>query len=185
MRDEKFDEYYFDKKKNYKPFSGEKNDKSRSRELHEGFTRQDLSNPGISSFSYTEPNDSSGGKRDQIKASGRDGAEKETQEGRPRWYHGSEDDSYQPNNLEASYYEHEFYREPGLAEMKLYEEILEKIMDTPEVNASEVEIKVDQTRVLLSGSVDTRKMKELIADIAKHTSGVNQVINDIVVKRRS
>lgn len=189
MRDEKFDEYYFEKKKHY-PLSGEIDDDNRKSrlkhtqkpsKLSEDAQGGNLPSPGISDFSRTESDYSRDRKPEASRASSEDREDSEPH----GWYHGSEEKPYQPNNLESEYYEHIHARQPGQAEINLYEDILDKVMSTPDINAQNVHIQVDQSRVILTGEVDTRKTKEMIADIAKYTEGVNQVINDIIVRRRS
>lgn len=192
MRDEKFDEYYFDKKKHY-PLPGESDDNRKSNlkhskrptKLSEDIEGGNLPSPGISDFSRSEREHSTNRDREPKMSRASDEQRPESETEPHGWYHGSEERPYQPNNLESEYYEHIHAREPGQAEINLYEDIMDKIMNTPDVNAQNVHIQVDQSRVILSGEVDTRKMREMIADIAKYTEGVGQVINDITVKRRS
>jgi hypothetical protein len=54
-------------------------------------------------------------------------------------------------------------------------------MESPEIDASEIEVKVAKGVVTLSGSVDDRWAKRLAEDIAETVSGVTDVMNQLGV----
>ncbi|MFY0534191.1 BON domain-containing protein [Nannocystis pusilla] len=61
------------------------------------------------------------------------------------------------------------------------EEICEALTRNPSVDASEIEVKVQQGIVTLSGTVDDREIKRLVEDLSEDISGVREVQNQIRV----
>ncbi|SFE73138.1 BON domain-containing protein [Nannocystis exedens] len=64
---------------------------------------------------------------------------------------------------------------------RITEEICEALTRHPSVDASEIEVKVQQGVVSLSGTVDDRETKRLIEDLSEDISGVREVQNQIRV----
>lgn len=66
---------------------------------------------------------------------------------------------------------------------RIREEINERLTDHPEVDASEIEVQVQDGNVTLAGSVDNRHAKRQAEDLAEQVSGVKDVQNQIRVQR--
>lgn len=66
---------------------------------------------------------------------------------------------------------------------RIEEDINECLMRHPELDASEIEVKVSQGVITLSGTVDHRQAKYLAEDIAESVSGVREISNQIRVSR--
>lgn len=66
---------------------------------------------------------------------------------------------------------------------RIMEDLCECLMRHPDVDASEIEVKVNQGKVLLSGTVDDRQIKRLVEDLAEDILGVREVQNQIRVER--
>ena len=62
------------------------------------------------------------------------------------------------------------------------EEVNETLARHPEIDASEVEVRVQNGEVTLTGTVDDRRTKRLAEDIVENVFGVNDVENKIKVK---
>ena len=58
-------------------------------------------------------------------------------------------------------------------------------MRQPEIDASEIEVTVESGEVTLTGTVDNRRIKHLVEDIAEGISGVKDVNNQLRVNRGS
>lgn len=67
---------------------------------------------------------------------------------------------------------------------RLTEEINEALTQHGELDASEIEVKVSDGAVTLSGSVNTRQCKRTAEDIVESISGVQDVQNQLRVKQR-
>ena len=65
---------------------------------------------------------------------------------------------------------------------RITEEINEELTRHPDIDASEIEVDVENGEVTLSGTVDDRQAKRLAEDIAERCSGVSDVHNRIRVK---
>jgi osmotically-inducible protein OsmY len=66
---------------------------------------------------------------------------------------------------------------------RLTEEINEKLTQHPDINAEEIEIKVQNGEVTLTGVVDDRQTKRMVEDIVEEISGVNELHNQLRVNR--
>jgi len=66
---------------------------------------------------------------------------------------------------------------------RLQEDICERLTEHGEIDASEIEVKVQQGEITLSGTVQDRESKRLAEDIAESCSGVKEVHNQIRVNR--
>lgn len=64
---------------------------------------------------------------------------------------------------------------------RIQEDISEQLTQHPDVDASEIEVKVSNGEVTLTGTVDHREAKRLAEDIAEQVSGVSEVQNQIRV----
>jgi osmotically-inducible protein OsmY len=66
---------------------------------------------------------------------------------------------------------------------RLREELSEKLMENPEIDASEVEINVTDGEVTLTGTVDSRNSKRMIEDLCEDVLGVKHVQNNVRLKK--
>ena len=66
---------------------------------------------------------------------------------------------------------------------RIYEEVCEALTAHPEIDPSEVEVKVSDGIVMFSGTVENRQTKRLIEDIVEHISGVCDIRNDLTFKQ--
>lgn len=62
---------------------------------------------------------------------------------------------------------------------RIYEDINEALMYHPGIDASEIEASVKDAVVMLSGTVDSRKMKRLVEECAEEISGVQDIKNEL------
>jgi hypothetical protein len=67
---------------------------------------------------------------------------------------------------------------------RIKEDVCEQLTLHPDIDASEVEIKVQAGEVTLTGTVDDRQTKRMIEDVAESASGVKEVNNQLRVKQR-
>jgi hypothetical protein len=58
----------------------------------------------------------------------------------------------------------------------------EELTRHPEIDASDIEVRVENTEVTLTGTVEDRHTKRLAEDLAERVSGVTEVHNQIRVK---
>jgi len=65
---------------------------------------------------------------------------------------------------------------------RIREDVCERLSWDEEVDASEIEVKVENGEVILEGRVATRPMKQLAEDLAQRVPGVIDVRNAIRVK---
>jgi hypothetical protein len=65
---------------------------------------------------------------------------------------------------------------------RIREEINEALWRHPEVDASDVEIRVDGADVILTGVVEDRRIKRLVEDVTENVWGVNDVRNELKVR---
>ncbi|WP_267898812.1 BON domain-containing protein [Sorangium cellulosum] len=63
------------------------------------------------------------------------------------------------------------------------EDICDQISDHPDLDASEVEVKVQNGEVILSGTVRERRFKHQLEVLAERISGVTDVRNEIRLQR--
>ena len=64
---------------------------------------------------------------------------------------------------------------------RIREDVSDKLMEHPDLDASEIEVQVAEGEVTLSGSVDSRWAKRLAEDIAESCTGVRDVMNHLRV----
>jgi hypothetical protein len=65
---------------------------------------------------------------------------------------------------------------------RIREDVNEELTRHPEIDASEIEVIVDDAEVTLVGVVEDRRAKRLAEDIAERSSGVNEVHNQLRVR---
>jgi hypothetical protein len=63
------------------------------------------------------------------------------------------------------------------------DEINQLLTRHPDIDASDVEVRVESAEVILTGIVDDRRAKRLAEDIAEDVWGVNDVRNELKIKR--
>lgn len=68
---------------------------------------------------------------------------------------------------------------------RILEDINEQLMRHPDVDASEIEVKVKEGEVTLTGTVNQRHCKYMAEDISERVSGVKDVRNEIRVQSRN
>lgn len=68
------------------------------------------------------------------------------------------------------------------SDARILEDVCERLMHEPDIDSSEVEVKVEQGEVFLSGTVPEREMKRLIEEIAAEVPGVFDISNQLHVK---
>lgn len=66
---------------------------------------------------------------------------------------------------------------------RIRDDVSQRLSDHPDVDASEIEVEVKNSEVLLKGTVEDRNSKRLAEDIAESVSGVRDVQNQIRVNR--
>jgi len=64
---------------------------------------------------------------------------------------------------------------------RIREDVCVRLTDHPEIDASEVEVRVDGGEVTLSGTVEDRRVKRLAEDVTHSVSGVRDVHNQLRV----
>jgi hypothetical protein len=68
------------------------------------------------------------------------------------------------------------------SDIRIYEDVCDRIAEHPSIDASEVEVEVKDGEVTLKGTVEERWMKRLAEDIAEVIPGVQDVHNQIRVR---
>lgn len=68
---------------------------------------------------------------------------------------------------------------------RIEEDVNEALTHDSQLDASEIEVKVQNGVVTLSGTVYERRFKRMAEDIAEQCSGVQDVRNEIQVRRES
>ncbi len=66
---------------------------------------------------------------------------------------------------------------------KIYEEIRELLTNSPDLDASEVELHVESGEVTLTGTIDSRDARWLAEDLVNSVTGVREVNNRLKVAR--
>jgi osmotically-inducible protein OsmY len=66
---------------------------------------------------------------------------------------------------------------------RIQEEVNEELTRHPEIDASEIEVRVQSGEVTLTGKVEDRQQKRLAEDLAERVSGVNDVHNQLKVDK--
>jgi osmotically-inducible protein OsmY len=64
---------------------------------------------------------------------------------------------------------------------RIKEDVSDKLMEHPDLDASDIEVKVSKGEVTLFGTVESRWAKRLAEDIAESCSGVHEVMNQLRV----
>lgn len=64
---------------------------------------------------------------------------------------------------------------------RIREDVCDLLTSHPEVDPSEVDIRVSETEITLTGTVDSRMEKRLIEDLVSSVSGVTEVNNQLRV----
>ncbi len=64
---------------------------------------------------------------------------------------------------------------------RIFEDVCTRLADHPDLDASEMEVHVNQGEVTLTGSVDSRRSRRLAEDIADSVRGVRDIHNQLRV----
>lgn len=67
---------------------------------------------------------------------------------------------------------------------RIREDVCDRLSDNPTLDASDIEVKVEGTDVILSGTVESRADKRRAEDLAESVSGVSNVQNQLRVSHR-
>ena len=71
------------------------------------------------------------------------------------------------------------------SDQRIQEEVNDRLTDHPEIDATEIEIKVVNGEVTLGGTVNERYQKRLAEDVVENIGGVKQVHNQMRVQQES
>ena len=71
------------------------------------------------------------------------------------------------------------YRRP---DESIKEEICELLFWDPEVDATDIEVKVEKSNVFLNGSVDSRHAKRMSEALVENVSGVHDIFNNLKIR---
>ena len=66
---------------------------------------------------------------------------------------------------------------------RIREDVCERLSEDDQVDASDIEVRVTDRKVTLTGSVENRRMKHVAEDIAEAVSGVDDVDNQVTVRK--
>ena len=66
---------------------------------------------------------------------------------------------------------------------RIREDVCERLSEDDLVDASDIEVRVSDRKVTLTGSVENRRMKHVAEDIAEAVSGVDDVDNQVTVRK--
>jgi hypothetical protein len=66
---------------------------------------------------------------------------------------------------------------------RIMEDVCQRLTDHPDIDASDIEVKVENGEVTLSGTVDSRTVKRMTEDVVEQVSGVRDVHNQLRVKQ--
>jgi osmotically-inducible protein OsmY len=69
------------------------------------------------------------------------------------------------------------------SDQRLYEEVCERLMRNPEVDAAEIEVSVQEGVVHFRGTVPDRWTKFLVEDLAEGVLGVRELVNELRLRR--
>ena len=70
------------------------------------------------------------------------------------------------------------------SEQRIREQVCDRLSDSPTLDASNIEIKVDGSEVILTGTVESRRDKRLAEDLAETVSGVRDIHNQLRIEER-
>jgi hypothetical protein len=68
------------------------------------------------------------------------------------------------------------------SEERIREDVCERLTEHPQIDASDVEVKIQGGEVILTGTVNSRRAKRLAEDVVEQVSGVSEVSNQLRVK---
>jgi osmotically-inducible protein OsmY len=68
---------------------------------------------------------------------------------------------------------------------RITEDVSDRLMEHPDLDASDIEVKVSKGEVTLAGTVESRWAKRLAEDLAESCSGVREVMNQLRVGAES
>jgi hypothetical protein len=93
-----------------------------------------------------------------------------------------------PQGTGGSYYMREDYRGRGprdyrRSDDRIREEVCDRLTDDPQVDAGDINIKVEGGEVTLTGNVSTREQKRRAEDCVERVTGVREVLNQLRVNR--
>lgn len=71
------------------------------------------------------------------------------------------------------------------SEERIREDVSDRLSDDDEIDASDIEVKVSGSEVILSGTVESREIKRRAEDIAESVSGVTNVQNQLRIGNQS
>ena len=74
-------------------------------------------------------------------------------------------------------------RGPKRSDSRIREDVVDRLTDHPWLDASNIEVEVDQSEVTLSGLVDSRQDKRLAEDVAESVPGVIDVHNQLRIRQ--
>lgn len=66
----------------------------------------------------------------------------------------------------------------------IQEEVCETLLWSPDVDASEIEVTVNEGVVYLKGFVDSRHAKKVAERIVDHLSGIRDIQNQLIIKKQ-
>ena len=72
----------------------------------------------------------------------------------------------------------------AVSDKTIYSQVCERLTETPYVDASGIEVKVEDGVVLLTGKVEDRKMKKMAELVLDHISGIQDINNRLTLERR-
>jgi len=67
---------------------------------------------------------------------------------------------------------------------RITEDVSEQLTQHPEIDASEIEVKVEGGEVTIMGTIDSRQTKRMVEDVVESVSGVKDLHNQLRVKQR-
>jgi osmotically-inducible protein OsmY len=136
------------------------------------------------------------GAQQQYGQTGRTGSQADGWSGEPdemRWgrqqglYGSSEYGGYISSQRSQADYQSHIGKGPKgwqRSDERIREEVNETLARHPEIDASEIEVRVEKGEVTLTGTVDDRRTKRLAEDIVERVFGVKDVENKVKVKGR-
>jgi hypothetical protein len=71
------------------------------------------------------------------------------------------------------------------SDARIQEDVSDALMDHPEIDATNIEVKVSDAEVTLEGVVDERRIKRLSEDVAERVRGVREVHNRLHVSKQT
>lgn len=97
------------------------------------------------------------------------------------WGYGADDRPWQRQGQHAGKAPHGYTR----SDDRIREDVCDLLTAHPDLDPSNIDIKVEKCVVVLSGTVDSREDKRLAEDIAEGVHGVQDVRNELRVQRQS